>query len=86
MWKKSTHALQRLNLSQSSAIDDASLECMNSSHEEKTNPLMKRYRVGLDKISVSVMAVPTLKQSGVACNSHVSTANQVFFCFFFIII
>ncbi|KAI5420344.1 SH2 domain-containing protein A isoform X1 [Lathyrus oleraceus] len=77
VWKKSTHALQRLNLSQSSAIDDASLECMNSSHEEKTNPLMKRYRVGLDKISVSVMAVPTLKQSGVACNSHVSTANQV---------
>ncbi|CAI8606889.1 unnamed protein product [Vicia faba] len=77
VWKKSTHALQRLNLSQSSAIEEVSLERMNSSHEEKTNPLMKRFRVGLDKISISVMTEPNLKQSGVECNSHVSTANQV---------
>lgn len=80
VWKKSTYALERLNLSQSSAIDDVSLESMNSGHEEKTNPLMKRFRVGLDKISVSVKANPTLKQSGVECNnsqSHVWTASQV---------
>ncbi|CAJ2656978.1 unnamed protein product [Trifolium pratense] len=78
VWKKSTYALQRLNLSQSSAIGDVSLEHVNSGHVEKTNPLMKRFRVGFDKISVSVKAdTPTSKQSGVECNSHVWPANQV---------
>jgi len=87
VWKKSTYALERLNLSQSSAIGDVSLESMNSGHEEKINPLMKRFRVGLDKISVSVKANPTLKQSGVECNnSHVWTANQVLSCFVCILI
>ncbi|PNY05274.1 SH2 domain protein [Trifolium pratense] len=77
VWKKSTYALQRLNLSQSSAIGDVSLEHVNSGHVEKTNPLMKRFRVGFDKISVSVKAdTPTSKQSGVECNSHVWPANQ----------
>jgi hypothetical protein len=86
VWKKSTYALQRLNLSQSSAIGDVSLEHVNSGHVEKTNPLMKRFRVGFDKISVSVKAdPPSLKQPGVECNSHVWPANQVVFCFFFIL-
>ncbi|XP_012575055.1 SH2 domain-containing protein A-like isoform X2 [Cicer arietinum] len=77
VWKRSTYALQRLNLSQSSAMDDRSLEHTHSGHEEKTNPLMKRFRVGLDKISVSVNADSTKKQSGVECNSHVWIPNQV---------
>lgn len=64
-------------------MDDRSLEHTHSGHEEKTNPLMKRFRVGLDKISVSVNADSTKKQSGVECNSHVWIPNQVVCWFFF---
>lgn len=81
VWKKPTYALHQLSLSQSSAMDDGSLEHLHSGNEAKANPLMKRFRVGHDKISVSLKGDPTLEQSGEECNSHVWTANQVVTCF-----
>lgn len=78
VWKRSTSALNCLSLSQSSAMDDGSLELQHSRHEAQANPLMKRFRLGHDKISVSVKADPTLEQQpDEECNSHVQTANQV---------
>ena len=81
VWKRSTPALHRHNLMQSSTMDDGSLEHQHSSHEAKANPLMKRFRFGHDKISVSVKADANLEQLDEECNSHVGTANQVVACF-----
>lgn len=55
---------------------DESLEHMQCGLESTASPLVKRFRVGHDKISVSV-------QPDEECNSHVWTANQVVtsFCF-----
>ncbi|XP_027354900.1 SH2 domain-containing protein A-like isoform X2 [Abrus precatorius] len=77
VWKRSTSALNRLSLSQSSALDDGSLELQHSGHEAKSNPLMKRFRLGQDKISVTVKADPTIEQTDEECNSHIRTASQV---------
>ncbi|RZB65603.1 SH2 domain-containing protein A [Glycine soja] len=76
VWKRST-ALHCHSLSQSSAMDDRSLDLQHSSHEAQANPLMKRFRLGQDKTSVSVKADPTIEQPDEECNSHVRTANQV---------
>ncbi|XP_061345036.1 SH2 domain-containing protein A-like [Gastrolobium bilobum] len=77
VWKKSTSALHRLSLSQSSAMDDVSLENQHSSPEAKANPLMKRFRIGHDKISISAKADPNSEQPDEECNSRAWTANQV---------
>ncbi|XP_057447646.1 SH2 domain-containing protein B-like isoform X3 [Lotus japonicus] len=69
VWKRPTSALHQLSLSQSSAMVDESLEHMQCGLESTANPLVKRFRVGHDKISVSV-------QPDEECNSHVWTANQ----------
>ncbi|KAK7342850.1 hypothetical protein VNO80_25806 [Phaseolus coccineus] len=77
VWKRST-ALNCSSVSQSSALDDGSLELQHSDHDAQANPLMKRFRLGQDKISVSVKTDPTtLEQPDEECNSHVQTANQV---------
>ncbi|KAI4333438.1 hypothetical protein L6164_018254 [Bauhinia variegata] len=70
VWKRSTSALQQqqLNLSQSLPTGDGSLEHQRSVYEVKTSPLLKQFRLGRDKISVSVNA---------ECNSHARTSNQV---------
>jgi len=78
VWKRST-ALNCSSVSQSSALDDGSLELQRSGHDAQANPLMKRFRLGQDKISVSVKTDPTLEQPDEECNSHVQTANQVFY-------
>ncbi|RDX90460.1 SH2 domain-containing protein B, partial [Mucuna pruriens] len=75
--KRSTSALNCLSLSQSSAMDDGSLELQHSGHEAQANLLIKRFRLGQDKISVSVKADPTLEQPGEECTSLGQTANQV---------
>ncbi|XP_020205835.1 SH2 domain-containing protein A isoform X1 [Cajanus cajan] len=77
VWKRSTSALNCPSLSQSSAMEDGSLELQHSCHEAQANPLLKRFRLGQDKISVSVKADPNLEQPDEECNSHVRTANQV---------
>ncbi|KAE9592859.1 putative transcription factor STAT family [Lupinus albus] len=77
VWKRSTSALNRHSSLQSSAKDDGPLEHQHSGHEAKVNPLMKRFRLGQDKISVSVKADPNLVRPDEECNSHVFTSNQV---------
>ncbi|XP_017406151.1 SH2 domain-containing protein A isoform X2 [Vigna angularis] len=76
VWKKST-ALNCSSVSQSSALDDGSFELQHSGHEAQANPLVKRFRLGQDKTSVSVKTDPTLEQPDEECNSQVQTANQV---------
>ncbi|KAJ7981916.1 SH2 domain protein A [Quillaja saponaria] len=78
VWKRPTSALHRLSLSQSSAMDDESSGFQqNSENEAKASPLLKRFRLGHDKISVSMKGHPTLEQPDEDCNSHAWTANQV---------
>lgn len=62
-------------------MDDGSPKHLHSGQEAQTNPLMKRFRLGHDKISISV-AEPAFEQSGEECNSHVQTASQVVTHFF----
>ncbi|KAL2328274.1 hypothetical protein Fmac_021701 [Flemingia macrophylla] len=77
VWKRSTSARNCPSLSQSSAMEDGSLELRHSCHEAQANPLMKRFRLAQDNISVSVKVDPTLEQTDEECNSHVRTANLV---------
>ncbi|CAJ1978423.1 unnamed protein product [Sphenostylis stenocarpa] len=76
VWKRST-AINCPSVSQSSALDDGSMEIQHSGHEAQANPVMKRSRLGQDKISVSVKTDPTIEQPDEECNSHVRTSNQV---------
>ncbi|MED6156268.1 hypothetical protein PIB30_013074 [Stylosanthes scabra] len=76
VWKRSS-GLPTHNLMQSSAMDDASFENQHPVREAKSSPLMKRFRFGHDKISVSVKAETSLEQPDEECNSHAWTTNQV---------
>ncbi|KAI4323101.1 hypothetical protein L6164_022733 [Bauhinia variegata] len=77
VWRKSTSSLQRLSLSQPSPTGDGPLEHQHSVHEAKASPLLKRFRFGHDKISVSVKADPMSELPDEECNSHAGTGNQV---------
>ena len=86
-WKRSTSAIHPLNLSQSSGMDEGSLEIQhNSVHEAKPCPSSKRVRSGHDKISAAFKIGPTLEQPDEECNSHAWTANQVVLIFSFSVI
>ncbi|KAK4285820.1 hypothetical protein QN277_002466 [Acacia crassicarpa] len=62
-----------------SAPPDGSMELQNAAaHEAKvSSPLMKRFRLGHDKISVSVKADRASEHPDEECNSHARTINQV---------
>ncbi|KAJ7948824.1 SH2 domain protein A [Quillaja saponaria] len=78
VWKRPTSAFHRLSLTQSSAVNDGSLELQNNSvNEAKTTPLLKRFRLGHDRIAVSMKAHPSFEQPDEECNSHAWTSNQV---------
>lgn len=52
-------------------------ELQHSAHEAKASPIMKRFRLGHDKISVSVKVDPTSEQPDEESNFHARTTNQV---------
>ncbi|MED6150338.1 hypothetical protein PIB30_071369 [Stylosanthes scabra] len=79
VWKRSS-GLPTHNLMQSSAMDDASFENQHPIREAKSSPLVKRFRFGHDKISVSVKADTSLEQPDEESNSHAWTTNQVENC------
>jgi hypothetical protein len=83
-WKRSTSAIHPPNLSQSSGMDEGSLEIQhNSVHDARPCPSSKRVRSGHDKISAAFKIDPTVEQPDEECNSHAWTANQVLEVFFF---
>lgn len=77
-WKRSTSAIHPLHLSQSSGMDEGSLEIQpNSVREARPSSSSKRVRSGHGKISAAFKIDPTLEQPDEECNSHAWTANQV---------
>lgn len=82
-WKRSTSAIHPLHLSQSSGMDEGSLEIQpNSVCEARPSSSSKRVRSGHGKISAAFKIDPTLEQPDEECNSHAWTANQVLLAFF----
>lgn len=86
-WKRSTSAIQSVNLSESSRMDAGSLELQHSNiHEARPCPSSKRVRSGVDKLCAAFKSDPNLEQPDEKCNSHAGTANlvwQVFFSYIF---
>lgn len=77
-WKRSTSAMHPLNLSQSSRMNERSLELQyNSAHEVRPCPPSKRVRSGQDKVSEASMTDPNLEQHDEKCNSPAWTAHKV---------
>ncbi|KAL5538299.1 hypothetical protein UlMin_045900 [Ulmus minor] len=77
-WKRSTSTIHPLNLSQSSGLDEDTLEVeQNSFHEEKPNLSSKRMKFGQDRISVNFGADRSLDPPDDECNSHARAADKV---------
>ncbi|KAB1216366.1 hypothetical protein CJ030_MR4G000599 [Morella rubra] len=76
-WKRSTSAMHPLNLSQSSRMNERSLELQyNSAHQVRPCPPSKRVRSGQDKVSEASMTDPNLEQHDEKCNSPAWTAHK----------
>ncbi|XP_057949767.1 SH2 domain-containing protein A-like isoform X2 [Malania oleifera] len=77
MWKKSSFDVQPSNGSQSSGLDDESLEFQtNIIHELKPSLPSKRIRLEEEKSCATFRAGPTFEQHEEECNSHACTASQ----------
>ncbi|KAG6688965.1 hypothetical protein I3842_11G152900 [Carya illinoinensis] len=77
-WKRSTSAIQSVNLSESSRMDVGSLELQHgNSHEARPCPSSKRVRSGPDKLCAALKTDLNLERPDEKCNSHAGTANLV---------
>ena len=78
MWKRSTSTFHPVNISQSSRVDEGSLELEHSSiYEARPYSSSKRVRSGHYKLSTTFETDPNSKRPDEECNSHPWTVNQV---------
>jgi hypothetical protein len=78
MWKRSTSTIHPHNLSQSSGVDEGSLELQhNSVNEARPYSSSKRVRSGHDRLSTTFKTDPNVERPDEECNSHPQTANKV---------
>ena len=82
MWKRS--AVHGLDGSRPSGLDNGTSEHEHVSiDEEKPSPLLKRIKVGQDRVLPNSNDDRALRQPDEECNSHSFTANEVFAIYFF---
>jgi hypothetical protein len=92
MWKRSTSTIHPHNLSQSSGVDEGSLELQhNSVNEARPYSSSKRVRSGHDRLSTTFKTDPNVERPDEECNSHPQTANKVllrfpFLSFFYVLL